>query len=113
MRYGSLVITLLFAGSAFADQAANGPNGVNARVTGLTGTDVPVGMVESDRSGKAGYDSDANSASNTVPAGVFFQTSGGQDSPNSHIYDPQSGPHGTGVANVMIGGSTSVTGRTV
>ncbi len=114
MRSGSLIIVLCIIGRAAADQAANGSNGVNARVTALTGASVPIGLVEDDRSGKAGYDSNANSASNTAPSGVFFQTSGGQDSQDSHIYDFETGyPHATTVANVMIGQSTSLTGRTV
>jgi len=107
MRYGSLIIVLCMVGRAVADQMANGSNGVNARVTGLTGANIPIGQVENERPGKAGYDSNSNSASNTSPTGVFFQTTGGLDSANSHI-----GDHPTGVANVMIGQSTSLTGQT-
>jgi hypothetical protein len=102
MRYASVFFVLCIAGRAAADQAANGSNGVNARVTGLTGANVPIGQVENKRSGKAGYDSNANSASNTSPIAVFFQTAGGQDSANSgNIIDPTLGEsHSTGVARL-------------
>jgi hypothetical protein len=80
MRYGPFIVLLCIVSRAAADQAANGANGVNAKVTGLSGTNVPIAVVEDDRSGKAGYDSPANSASNTAPTGVYFQTGGGQDS---------------------------------
>jgi hypothetical protein len=115
MRYCSFIIVLCIVSRAAADQAANGPNGVNARVTGLTGGAGygVIAEVESDRPGKAGYDSASNSASNTAPNGVYFQTSGGQDAPNQHILDPQTNtPHATGVANIMIGQNGSLTGRT-
>ena len=114
MHYMPLILALCMVSNAAADQAANGSNGVNARVTGLTGLNVPIGQVENWRSGKAGYDNNANSASNTIPFNVFFQTTGGQDASNQHIIDPGRGySHSTGVANIMIGQSTSTQGRTV
>jgi hypothetical protein len=110
MRNWTFIIVLCIASRAAADQAANGRNGVNAQVTGLTGGGGRgvIGQVEDRRPGKALYDSNSNSASNTFPAGVFFQTSGGQDAANSLNI----GNHPTGVAGVMIGQNGSLTGRT-
>jgi hypothetical protein len=86
MRFRSLLIMLCIVSRASADQAANGSNGVNVGVTGLTGANVPIGEVEDDRSGKAGYDSNTNSASkgDSTPGRrpsfrrVFAERHGGQ-----------------------------------
>src|SRR3989304_8402513 len=104
MRYWSLIIVLCIVSPVMADQAANGSNGINSRVTGLDGSGgcCVIGQVENQRPGKAGYDSPSNSVSNTVPIGIFFQTAGGQDAANSSNI----GNHPTSVANLMIGDVT-------
>jgi hypothetical protein len=89
---------MLVANVAFGDAASVSPLGINSAITGLDGSGVLIGQVEPARSGKDGYDNDDNSASNTAPAGVYFQTSGGMDPPNSSNI----GEHATVVAGIMI-----------
>lgn len=79
----------VFVGLHFAhgDSFTTGPKGIDSRATGLDGTGILIGQVENQRSGKSNYDNAANSASNTVPAGVYFQGQGGQAPPNFGIDD--------------------------
>jgi hypothetical protein len=87
----------------FASSFSISQFGIDSKSTGLDGTGVEIAQVESDaRSGKAGYDAAADSASNTKPAGVYFQGVGGMDPPGGHIDD-----HATRVAGVMIGDATA------
>jgi hypothetical protein len=110
MKRASLLSLLLlsYARQAVAGLDTLGPEGINSLVTGLTGSGVPIGQVETFRPGKPLYDTDPmNYASNTVPSGVYFQTDGGFDAMDSaNIFD-----HATSVAAMMIGQDHSVTGR--
>src|SRR4051812_14804521 len=105
-----LVSLLLYARQAVAGLDTLGPDGINSLITGLNGSDVPIGQVETFRPGKPLYDTDQTKyASNTVPTGVYFQTDGGFDAMDSaNIFD-----HATSVAALMIGQDHSVTGRNV
>ena len=96
MRYVSFV-SILVATTAWG--ANVGPNGVDSAATNLNGTGVLIGQADLGRSGKAGYDSDENSASNTAPAGVYFQNDAGMVGPNEFLLDE----HATWVAQQMIG----------
>ena len=61
-------------------------------------------MVEGFRSGKAGYDSEFWSASNTVPEGVYYEGVGGMAQPDAYI-DPVG--HSTEVAGIMVGNDSA------
>lgn len=77
-------------------------NGINSDVTGLDGTDVQLAQIEIEgRSGRWGYDSAANSNSQTTPFGVYIGTGG--SSPNNNVSD-----HATWVAGLMIGTDVGV-----
>lgn len=102
MRWSLCIVISFLTGSAFADNNTIGPDGVDSAVTGLTGAGVLVGQVDIGRSGKFGYDSPAKSAMGTVPTGVYFRTSGGQDSADSSNVTE----HATLVAGIMVGQSS-------
>ncbi len=95
MRHGSIIF-LLVATTAYA--ANVGPEGIDSLATELDGSGVLIGQAEIRRSGKAGYDSDNFSSSNTVPTGVYFQNNGGMASPDSFLDQ-----HATLVAQQMVG----------
>ncbi len=101
MRYAAIVV-ILAANTALASSFSISEFGIDSKSTGLDGTGVEIGQVEPSRSGKAEYDAPADSASNTKPAGVYFQGVGGMDSPGGHVDD-----HATRVAGVMIGDATA------
>jgi hypothetical protein len=73
MRYPSILL-MLVANPALADFLTNSRFGIDSTVTGLDGTGIqigqaegsPLGIDEGGRSGKAGYDDAAHSASNTT-----------------------------------------------
>jgi len=99
MRYFLLIVALCVTASAFGDNNTTGPDGIDSTVTGLTGAGVLIGQGGVGRSGKFGYDMPNMSAMGTVPQGVYFRTSGGQDPPDSsHITE-----HETLVAGIMVG----------
>jgi hypothetical protein len=99
MRYLPFAF-LIVVGSAWADDDSISENGIDSAVTGLDGSGIALGTSEAGRSGKAGYDTDADKhASNTTPAGVYVGTMSGMDSPNSFaVFE-----HATLVASTMIG----------
>ncbi len=102
MRHCVLLAIVLCPSTALCDFITNGEDGINSLVTGLTGSGVQIGQVELTRSGKAGYDNEDNSVPNTIPAGVYFQNSGGMDSPNSGRIDE----HATSVAQIAAAKTT-------
>jgi hypothetical protein len=69
----SATAALFFAASAYASLISNGPNGIDAIATGLTGAGIGIGQVETGRPGQPGFDDGAHSNVNVIPAGVFEQ----------------------------------------
>ncbi len=100
MRRYLAVALLLLASRAMGSSTTIGPNGIDSLVTQLNGDGIAIGQGEVGRPGKPGHDTDPTRlASNTIPAGVYFQTFSGMDSPNSGL----NSDHATEVAGVMIG----------
>jgi len=106
MRYLSIIIVGCVAATARGDIVSISQFGIDSKATGLDGTGIQIGQAEGQppgfdgggRSGKAGYDDAAHSASNTIPAGVYYQLQNGQALQNFRV-----GEHTTRVAGVMIG----------
>jgi subtilisin family serine protease len=103
MKRFVLLLTIMVANAALGDTISTSPEGINSRSTGLDGSSplteaIHIGMVETFRSGKAGYDDLAHSAANTNPFGVWDGTAGSQAGMNSLV-----NWHPTEVAGVMIG----------
>lgn len=104
IRYLSVLLVVITT-TAFADAVSNSDYGIDSTVTGLDGTGIQIGQAEGSppdageggRSGKAGYDDAEHSASNTIPAGVYYQTTSGQITQNFEVSS-----HATKVAGVMI-----------
>jgi hypothetical protein len=107
MMRGRTVIALSFcwlSSISLASERTNGPNGINS--TGLLtfdakpldGSGIAIGQVETFRPGKPGFDSEANSDPQIVPANVFVIEQGG-----ASIADMQtSDDHSERVASVII-----------
>jgi subtilisin family serine protease len=98
-----ILLVSLVADSAVADSKTIGFDGIDSKSTGLDGSldpfiGVNIGEADALRSAKAGYDDLADSAPNTIPFGVYFQSTGSMAGPGSSI-----GNHATEVAGVMIG----------
>lgn len=102
-----IAISLVFwSATVWASSGSIGPDGINSKSTNFDGTGIEIGQVERLRPGKYGHDPNGASASNTIPAQVYWGLSvdgasslySPVDNPGGHI-----GPHPTGVAGVMIG----------
>lgn len=106
MKQRLALLLALLANTAFADSRTISNIGIDSKVTGLDGSmedallPVNIGQAERLRSAKAGYDLPENSAPNTVPFAVYYQSTAVEASPNDAIGDDG---HATEVAGVMIG----------
>jgi len=104
MKRVSLLLAIV-ANTAFGSSFTIGPNGIDSKSTGLDGSTfftfaVGLGMADDYRSAKAGYDDDEFSAPNTIPYGVYYQSTGSMAVKNDWISPDD---HATEVAGVMIG----------
>ena len=99
MRYVSPLLVFIVS---TAWGAATTLEGIDSFAIGLTGNGIAIGEADPlGRSSKAGFDSAVNSASNTIPTGVYTQGGSGgiiTAGPNDGI-----DMHATLVAEMMIG----------
>lgn len=99
------ILHMFVASTALGDFITVSRIGIDSATTGLDGTGIqigqaegsPLGVFEGGRSGKAGYDDAEQSASNTIPTGVYYQTLSGEITKNFEVSS-----HATKVAGVMI-----------
>jgi hypothetical protein len=99
-----LIVFSLNPADAWSSVETIGPNGINSAALGLTGDEIIIGQVEPFRSGKPGYDTDANCCNiHVTPVDVFVH--GQQANVNQRYND-----HALAVAGVMISTATTATG---
>jgi hypothetical protein len=97
---------------ATADSITISQAGINSKITGLDGSygangailKVAIGLAETWRAGKHGYDSADFSAPNTVPEGVYSQSQGFT---MADVDEYVVGDHATEMAGVMIGNTNA------
>lgn len=101
-------------GVLLAGTESIGPDGIDSTNLGLDGTDINIGMVESERSGKFGFDNGANSNVGTIPTEVYTRRGeAAMANAQVEVFDMTVVPpeaHATQVAGIMISSDAAAPG---